>query len=304
MRKYQYISFWRVIACIGVFIVHLGQRMQLEGSLRVVTDFGSNGVVIFFILTGFLALNSEEIYENKILYWKKRAVKILPLYVGILLFYFLIRLGQTHNLRNGIEFVMRENIGGTWTLHTFILFYLVIPFIVNIVNSYKRAWLLWFATFAMRCILIEFNCGSAFSPLRHLCFCAMGVVLFYAIKEEKEHSMIEIALIILILWLRLFPDDSFLIYSMVFLVMIYFSKGISIKRRAIGKVIDLIDKYSYEVYLLQGVVCYLFIDGRQMNKILVFVNMTIGTIVTVVVAYWMIEKPCKKIFRVGEKMGS
>lgn len=186
MKKYQYISIWRVVACIGVFVTHLGQRMQLEGSIKVATDFGSNGVLIFFILTGFLAVDSGVIRDNKILYWKKRAVKILPLYMVILLFYFIAQLVLTKNLENAIQYIMTDNVGGAWTLQTFILFYLIMPFIVNIVNSYRRAWGFWIATFILRAVLILFDWGSVLSPFRHVFFCAMGVVLWYAIKEKKN----------------------------------------------------------------------------------------------------------------------
>lgn len=304
MQKYQYISFWRVIACIGVFVVHLGLRMQLEGSLRVVTDFGRNGVVIFFILTGFLALNSKDVRENKILYWKKRAVKILPLYIAILLFYFLSQLIQTQNLKLAAEYVIGENVGGTWTMHTFILFYLIAPFIVKIVDSYRSACIFWLITFVMRIVLSTFNLGSSLSPLRHLCFCAMGVVLFYAIKEKKEHSMIFAALSIAIIWLVQSSDDYFLIYSLLFVVMIFSSQKISVKEGKFKNIVEVIDKYSYEIYLSQEAVGYLLVDGRQLNRITVLVYMLVGTVVAVAIVYWMIERPCEKLFQRWEKIES
>lgn len=296
MRKYQYISLWRVMACIGVFIVHLGQWMKLEGSLRVVTDFGSNGVVIFFILTGFLALNSKDIYENKVRYWKKRAVKILPLYIAVLLFYFLYQLVLTQNFISAFKYAMGDNVGGTWTLHTFILFYLFVPFIVNIVNTYSKACILWILTFAMRLVLITLNLGSDVSPLRHLCFCVMGMVLFYAMKEKKEYSMIFCALSIAIFWMIQKSGDGFLVYSLLFVVMIFSSQQISIKQGIIKKIVEIIDQYSYEIYLVQGVVGCLFMDGRQMNRIVTFLYMFIGTIVIAFIAHWIIVKPCERLF--------
>lgn len=302
MKKYQYVSFWRAAACIGVFATHLGQRMQLEGSIKVITDFGSNGVLVFFILTGFLAADSRVIRDNKILYWKKRAVKILPLYIAILFFYFGIQLVQTRDLRTAIQYVMMDNVGGTWTLHTFILFYLIMPFIVNIVNSYKRAWIFCFVTFMLRAVLILFDWGSVLSPFRHLYFCAMGVVLWHAIKEKKECSMIFAALAIVILWLIQRSGDYYLIYSLLFMPMIFCTQSISVKHGVIEKTVNLIDKYSYEIYLLQGVVCYLFVDGKQLGKMAVLVSMILGTVVTVLAAYWIIEKPFERILQRRERM--
>lgn len=297
MNKYQYISFWRVMACIGVFTVHLGIRMQFEGSLRVVTDFGRHGVAIFFILTGFLALNSKDIYENKRLYWKKRAVRILPLYIAVLLFYFVFELVQTKDLMLATEYILAENVGGTWTLHTFIVFYFIIPFIVNIVNSYRNACIFWFVTFAIRTALGMLNLGSSLSPLRQLCFCALGVVLFFAIKEKKESHMIFLALSIVVLWLIQGSNDYSLIYSLLFVVMISASQKMDFKNQAIKKWIGIIDKYSYEIYLLQEVVFFLLVDGKELNRIMVFVYTLIGTTVIVLIAHWIIVKPCERLLK-------
>lgn len=302
MKKYQYISFWRVLACIGVFVTHLGQRMQLEGSLKVVTDFGRNGVLVFFILTGLLAMDSSVIRNNKKLYWKKRVVKILPLYIAILLFYFLAQLVQTQDMRTAIQYVMTDNVGGTWTLHTFILFYLIMPLIVNIVSSYKRAWVFFSATFILRAILILFDWGSTLSPLRHLCFCALGVILWYAIEEKKEYPMIFILLSISILFLIQRSGDYYLIYSLIFVPMILCTQNISVKHGIVEKIISIIEKYSYEIYLLQGVVCYLFVDGKQLGKIEVLLSMILGTMVTVSVVYWVIEKPFERILQRQERI--
>ena len=295
MGKYQYISFWRVVACVGVFLTHLGQRMQLEGSVRVVTDFGSNGVIIFFILTGFLALDSEVVRDNKILYWKRRAAKIMPLYIAIMFFYFFTQLVKSKDLRLAIQYIMADNVGGTWTLHTFILFYFIIPFIVNVVSSYKRACIFWLVTFSLRAVLMAFDWGSVLSPLRYLCFCAMGVILWYALKERKGHSMIFLALSIATLWLIQKSGDHYLIYSMLFVVMIFSTQNLSVNHGMLTRMVDVLDKYSYEIYLLQGVVCYLFVDGRQLSKAAVFTSMFVGTVVIVFVVYWVIEKPCERI---------
>jgi peptidoglycan/LPS O-acetylase OafA/YrhL len=38
-----------------VFIVHLGQRVNLNGFLRKLTDIGAYGPMLFFLISGFLA---------------------------------------------------------------------------------------------------------------------------------------------------------------------------------------------------------------------------------------------------------
>lgn len=55
-KKIESIVIWRVIACLGVFAVHLGQRMNLSGYIRLISDFGKYGVQLFFIISGLLSM--------------------------------------------------------------------------------------------------------------------------------------------------------------------------------------------------------------------------------------------------------
>ena len=42
------IQLLRIIACILVFLVHFGQRLELKGEIRQFTNFGEYGVHLFF----------------------------------------------------------------------------------------------------------------------------------------------------------------------------------------------------------------------------------------------------------------
>ena len=81
-KKFQNIQIFRIVACIGTFLIHFGQRMEIGGILRRITDLGGYGVSVFFIISGFVAWNSVD--NNKEFsvreYWIKRCVKILPIY--------------------------------------------------------------------------------------------------------------------------------------------------------------------------------------------------------------------------------
>ena len=54
-NKNRGIQVLRVLAALGVFAVHFGQRMELSGILRNITDFGRYGVHLFFIISGYLS---------------------------------------------------------------------------------------------------------------------------------------------------------------------------------------------------------------------------------------------------------
>ena len=91
------ISLLRIFACFCVFMVHFGQRTMLTGIVRAITDKGQHGVRLFFVLSGYLACLSwyEQNRENPIDkgsvfdYYKKRAIRLLPLYYFCIAYYFI-----------------------------------------------------------------------------------------------------------------------------------------------------------------------------------------------------------------------
>ena len=72
-----------------VFIVHFGQRIELTGTIRNLTDFGAFGVQLFFIISGYLACSSlcnRTVNIKK--YYLKRLIRIAPLYYFVVFWFF------------------------------------------------------------------------------------------------------------------------------------------------------------------------------------------------------------------------
>ena len=92
------IQLLRVAACLLVYMVHLGQRLELTGVLRSITDIGKSGVFLFFVISGFLAASSLCLRDrvNKKEYYIKRAIAILPLYYMIILAVFIVEMTVHH----------------------------------------------------------------------------------------------------------------------------------------------------------------------------------------------------------------
>lgn len=66
----------RILAALMVLTVHTGQLTGLEDQ----TAFGANGVILFFILSGYLTQISLERTSDISAYYRRRALRILPLY--------------------------------------------------------------------------------------------------------------------------------------------------------------------------------------------------------------------------------
>ena len=80
-QKYEHIQLLRALACIGVFITHLANQ-------------GAAGVYLFFALSGYLACCDRKLptagKKELLTYYKKRLVRILPLYYGVILYNILL----------------------------------------------------------------------------------------------------------------------------------------------------------------------------------------------------------------------
>lgn len=159
INRNESIKIWRVLSCIGVLIVHLGWKMRLEGNMRALTDFGQYGVYLFFIISGYLSCFSQELQKGDVLvYWYKRVVRLLPLYYFVIVIYFIAEtyifktvpvdstgLGWLRYFLLLFGFVKSDvkfwhNIGFTWTIPVFLIFYLLAPLKLKIIKSFWQSW--------------------------------------------------------------------------------------------------------------------------------------------------------------------
>ena len=85
-QKYEHIQLLRALACIGVFITHLAPRLGATGKAAWLANQGAAGVYLFFVLSGYLACCDRKLptagKKELLTYYKKRLVRILPLYYG------------------------------------------------------------------------------------------------------------------------------------------------------------------------------------------------------------------------------
>lgn len=147
------IQLLRILACLAVFICHFGQRLHFDKwstNLYNFTQLGRYGVELFFVISGYLVCYSLSKNSSVLQFYKKRAIRILPLYYFCILYYFITEtfifrdvptdpsgLGWLRYLfcLNGIvpsDGYFWSNIGITWTIPVFVLFYLIAPFLINI----------------------------------------------------------------------------------------------------------------------------------------------------------------------------
>ena len=319
MERKAGLQILRVMACAGVFLCHLGAQMEVEGGIEKVMDFGARGVYLFFILSGFWGFHSRELEsENGIRgclrYWVKRAFKILPLYYAVIIYNFVLYewiLQSTPVDTTGIgwaryffflsTFIPADktfwgNLSYTWTISIFVLFYLLVPFMRRIVRNFNGAVILWGGLYFLSLVCI--NRVSYGTPFFFLHYFAMGIVLYYAVKEEKIKELIVGCVVFACSSLIVNASLTHAACSMFFLILIVAVKEIKVENEKMQKWITILDSYSYTVYLMHAVV----MNGIEMLKNryplsqMTILLIAFGcTIVGTVAAYHMIERPMQKV---------
>lgn len=81
--------------------------------------------------------------------------------------------------------------------------------------------------------------------------------------------------------------------------MLFFisTQKLHISNRTLGRAIAFIDKYTYAIYLTQGIVFYLLIERRNLGKLEILILSLMGMIVFVPIAYYGVEVPVRRLFK-------
>lgn len=309
------IQILRVAACLMVFVVHFGQRVGFSGTIRQLSDFGAYGVHLFFLISGYLCAMSfiNKPNFNVKQYYIKRAITILPLYYLIILYYFItenilnifvdvippdsLGLGWARYifLLNGFvnaDTYFWNNLGITWTIPVFAFFYLIAPwFLKRIKNIATSIVVLIFVS--LLCISMNYFCpGRIFSNLPIF---FIGVVVYTCTYKNcnKEASVIFLTLSLPFLLLNYYSEAYVLIFAGILSILVICVDSIKIPSK-LKKIIIVLDKYSYSIYLMHGVVFCSILDrlnAIHTHKIIIVVVAILGTALSVFVVGKYVEKP-------------
>ena len=308
MTRKDNITFWRVIACVGVFVVHLGQAMCLDGGLRDISDLGAYGVEMFFVISGYLLYKSFEASDGLFKYYLKRAIRILPLYYVVIFYYFITGTFIFHDVPvdtaglgwsryfvflSGFvkaEDIYWSNLGMTWTIPVFVVIYILAPVFHKYINNYVMAWLLCIFSAWIRIKGLPFCANGNFMVLNYIFFFSVGLIIYYTVEAEKEN--ITILLFALATFLFVFKNCSGdMIITMLFGICFIVTMDITFKNQFIRKIFYAFDKYSYTIYLVQGIVFKDLVYRNDFNWISTLLVSIVGTGILSILAYHLIEKP-------------
>lgn len=287
MRYYENISIWRALACVGVLFYHIMHKI-FNGQLNNWFMFGRYGVLFFFIITGFLAFSSNDIRAHVGKYWIKRAVRILPLYITVQIIWFIVFAIEEKDLLKGFKLLISDFAGGTWTIWVTIVFYFLAPLLIKVIDSWWKAWIGFLLLCVPRYLFIMYGFACLDRTWQYLCFCMQGVLAYFIIKQKKEAiSVFLLAGILVVLKLMGSMDDYF-ICSIIFMILFIASRDLCFKHSTTKTVIQTVDKYSYNIFLVHPIVLRFIPNNSAVEVMIVGVLLTA---IASVISFYCVDYP-------------
>ena len=149
----NYISLFRVMATFMVVSVHFGQSLPLPDMLHKIVKFGAEGVLLFYLISGYVIAASLSKDNDVKHFYKKRIVRIIPIYYFVVTVNFIASL-FLQNYPNDItkfswwryylfihafvptnDYFYWNNLAALWTMSSFALFYLIAPAVHYFINN-------------------------------------------------------------------------------------------------------------------------------------------------------------------------
>lgn len=272
------IQLFRVIACIMVMLTHMRAVVPMDAIANYI-DFGGFGVGVFFIISGYLAFNSADLANGRVLnYYKKRALRILPLFYVVILVWAVLRSFVFVDMPedpaglywlNYVLLIFKSypnsviewsNVGAVWTIASFIYFYLFMPLFYKYINSFTKALMAEILFIGINIAYYLFSI-KWFEPLSDLCIFGLGILIYFAKKESQESKFTLFGCLLLIIWIINFSDVKHMLFISIIMAIILMNSNIkdtSIERvKGLNKLLNVLDKYSFEIYLSHPIILYL-----------------------------------------------
>lgn len=309
----------RVFACACVFAVHTAIFLPISGKIGVVMEKGSNGLTVFFVLSGFLTFASLEKSKSIKKWYLKRFIRIIPIYYTVLLmdiiiYQFILRSVPKDSFGFGWlgyflcinrilpqQEVFWANIGAVASISIFVWFYLLAPLFHKAVHSLKGAVVFLIASYAgARLLLAVTDWGNAFTNFYYF---AVGVVAYYAVKEAKEKTVITGGLLLSVGLLYLEARGG-LTYAVVMGLLMISAYEIRIENKRICGCITSLSKVTFCIYLAHSAVIEAMehiYQGAFAGKVLWYLGMTV---LLTLFLYFVVEKPVVRLVSYKRKADS
>lgn len=330
--KTQILDIIRICAAIMVFTVHFFMFVEAPSAISRITANFSSGVALFFVISGYLMMQSLEHCTSIGEYFKKRVIRIIPSYYAILLvgiFVWDMALGMMppdelsigwlryflflNTVVPSKNYYSWNDLWGLWTFSCFMFFYLIAPLLKKLIKNYRQCLILLFATIILgylsgavvQRLFNSFGYTDAYiiagdSPLFNLNVFVIGMALWYAVRENREKNFAGVCALI-ITALMLIEKTNRVGFGCAAAIIIIAFFDMEIKNAFVVKLIDVLGRYSFSFYLVHLAVMQLLNIAREQgyinSNILFMLLIIVVSVVAAVLLYNGVEKPAAAFIR-------
>ena len=168
-----------------------------------------------------------------------------------------------------------SNIGITWTIPVFLIFYLLAPLLIKTIKTTWHSALILIASLPVSYLISNRLHGwlSAFVFLP--CF-LFGIFVYYAKKEHFEFlsSTLLLVFVFSMKWCnwqrhlsKFVQNSDNIVVSALFASLLLLSDRFQINNTTVQKVLSFFDEHSYTLYLVHGITFCGIIDKMDLNVI-------------------------------------
>ncbi len=336
--RYSLLNLFRFFAAITVVMFHFAYSIPPfdEGLLNRLIGNGHFAVTFFFVLSGFVMVLSNQksnlkLYSEKIRFWKKRAIRLLPLYYLAIIMYVLFALG----VNKPIDWKeMLLNVIGvhawdlnphpeinppSWSLSAEFFFYLLTPTLllfsksISIKKNIFIAVIVWLITVISFVFFMQYHQRDLpfnFFPLWHLSTFFIGITtahIWIALKDKISYNK-HYFLLFFIMCLTLFCtfNTGFFhkkhialfapIFAIIIFIAVLFEKDNKVKLP--NQFFDFLGDLSYPIYILHWpFLIYFNYFFQDVNTMVWLVKYLCGLVAFSILLNFTIERFFKKLYK-------
>ena len=212
VKKYDAIDGLKVIACVGVILVHMESNggYVISSNAQVVVDLCKSMLNLFFIVSAFGMCCGyyRRILDNKInltSFYKKRFIRVLPFFAILVLIDIFMKPTMAKiyegfadvTLMFGFTSKKLSVIGVGWFLGLIFIFYMIFPFFCVLIENKKRAWMVFVIACVWHFVAAEYFKLSIRNILfSGVFFVAGGLIYLYREQIEKINRWILLAIVV------------------------------------------------------------------------------------------------------------
>ena len=271
------LSLIRVIAVLMVLTVHFGQSLPFPSVIHTPIVWCQHGVQLFFLLSGFLIFKSLNRNSDIKAFYKKRIIRIVPLYWFVILlnaviFGMILKTMPKDNFHLGwlryflflqtiipsLDVGAWNNISALWTMSAFAWFYLLAPLFYKLMKNYKRACMTVVISLAIGTVFTmavnqiaehsiyadSLRYISGKSPVAVMWIFLTGGLLVHVLKENREG----VFLLLLSIWGLIYGYYGVtMVVIFAYLILLVQGKNFDFGK-IINALIHVVDEYSFSIF--------------------------------------------------------